>query len=174
MVSWQVQLWWFNFGYGVRNDRNTLILLYNIYFWHLQKMIETILYISTTLVVTILAVFYLYKKWAWSYWSRRGVETYEPNNFMDIGLQYYESYFHFKKRGLKHGGTYLFFLPHYIPVDLDIIKRILIADFDNFVNRGLFEIPPKEDDISAHLFNLKDHRWRVLRNKLSPTFTSGN
>lgn len=135
-------------------------------------MSETIIYIITTFIVAVLTSFYLYKKWRWSYWKKRGLETYQPR-FMDIGDQYFNSYFYFKKKGLKHGGTFLFFQPHYVPVDLDLIKRILISDFDHFVNRSMFEYKEDKNYMLANLFNLEDQDWKELRNKLTPTFTSG-
>lgn len=92
---------------------------------------------------------------------------------MEIGNQYIDSYFYFKKKGAKLGGTYLFFHPHYVVTDLDLIKKMLISDFDHFVNRGLFEYKEGRDSMNAHLFNIEDQEWKTLRTKLSPTFTSG-
>lgn len=135
-------------------------------------MIESVLYIISTFFIITLVCFHIYKAWRWGYWNKRGLETYEPK-FMDIGGQYFKSYFYFKKKGLKHGGTYLFFHPHYVAVDLDLIKKILISDFDHFVNRNLFEHKGEENYMHAHLFNLEDQLWKDLRNKLTPTFTSG-
>lgn len=136
-------------------------------------MIQCILYVFTTFLATLLAAYYLMKKWNWTYWARRGVEAYEPKAFNEIGAQYFESYFYLKKKGIKLGGTYLFYHPHYVVTDLDLIKSILIENFDSFVNRGLFEYKGEKDSMNGHLFNLEDQEWRNLRNKLTPTFTSG-
>ncbi|KAL0124312.1 hypothetical protein PUN28_006273 [Cardiocondyla obscurior] len=62
--------------------------------------------------------------------------------------------------------------PILIVKDLDLIKDIIIKDFSVFANRGLptFE---KAEPLSQHLFALEPKRWRPLRTKLSPVFTSG-
>lgn len=55
--------------------------------------------------------------------------------------------------------------------DPELIKKILVKDFDTFVDRGIHMDP--EDPLSQHLFRLRGVKWRGLRTKLSPTFTSG-
>lgn len=54
---------------------------------------------------------------------------------------------------------------------MDVIKEILIKDFDNFRNRGIYH--SEEDVLSNHLFSIEDEPWKTMRNNLSPTFTSG-
>jgi cytochrome P450 family 6 len=56
--------------------------------------------------------------------------------------------------------------------DPEIIKNILVKDFHSFHDHGLF----KDEDIeplSGHLFLIGGSRWKNLRAKLTPTFTSG-
>lgn len=75
----------------------------------------------------------------------------------------------------SHGpiaGVYLFYERFAIITDLDLVNRILVKDFNNFSNRGLY-FNERDDPASANLFNIEDERWRNLRNLISPSFTSG-
>lgn len=89
-----------------------------------------------------------------------------------MGDQITRFYNEFKLRGLVGGGVYFSFIPTFIPVDLELIKNIVQRDFDHFVNHG-FYVNEKDDPLSGHLFSLEDERWKYLRTKLTPTFTSG-
>ena len=55
---------------------------------------------------------------------------------------------------------------------LDLIKDVLIKDFSTFNNRGL-NVSERTDPLATNLFNVEARRWRPLRTKLSPVFTSG-
>jgi cytochrome P450 len=56
--------------------------------------------------------------------------------------------------------------------DPELIKHILIKDFDHFVDRRQFNFP-KEEMFGKMLFAKKGDQWKSLRSKLSPTFTTG-
>lgn len=134
------------------------------------------------LLVTGAVLLYAWIKYRLSYWQRRGVEISDigalknsirimlaQNSFADRGLQYYR---YFKSKGVKYGGSYAMFSPVFVPVDLDIIKSIMQGDFQHFVDRGVY-MNEEGDPLSAHLFNLTGNKWKILRHKLTPTFTSG-
>lgn len=69
-------------------------------------------------------------------------------------------------------GIFFFFQPNLLVLDLDVAKDILIRNFDNFHNRGLY-YNERDDPLSAHIFAVEDQTWRNMRHKLTPTFTSG-
>ena len=116
-----------------------------------------------------------------SHWNRLGVPTIEPKfpfgNLKGMGTKYHLSelmrvfYKEFKGKQL-FGGIHFFTDPVAVITDLELIKKILIKDFSYFTNRGVY-YNEKDDPLSAHLFSIEDAKWKNLREKMTPTFTSG-
>jgi len=84
----------------------------------------------------------------------------------------FEEIFHEWKEKAKYVGLYNLFQPMLFVMDKDTIKNILIKDFNHFSSRGTYH-NEADDPLSAHLFAIEGLKWKTLRNKLSPTFTSG-
>ncbi|KAJ8959326.1 hypothetical protein NQ318_022012 [Aromia moschata] len=137
------------------------------------------IYISIALL-TVLAIFF---KWWFSYWKRKGLECPETSipfgNTKDLflgrscfGETWKDIYFQLKSKGLRHGGVYFSLKRVYMPVDLQLVKNILQNDFQHFHGHGLY-VNEEVDPLSANLFNLDGPKWKTLRSKLTPTFTSG-
>lgn len=69
-------------------------------------------------------------------------------------------------------GMYFFINPSVVITDLEMVKNVLVKDFDHFRNRGLYS-NPRDDPLTGHLFLIEDQAWKNMRVKLTPTFTSG-
>ncbi|KRT80275.1 cytochrome P450 [Oryctes borbonicus] len=138
--------------------------------------------IFSVLIAILLVIISAFKR-RYSYWKNIGVECLEPTipfgNFKEVfnqkltlgefSIQYYNT---MKARKAKHTGCYFLHRPVYVPMDLDIVKRIMQIDFNHFTDRGGY-VNEKDEPLTATVFNLGGQRWRDLRVKLTPTFTSG-
>jgi cytochrome P450 family 6 len=69
-------------------------------------------------------------------------------------------------------GCFASVTPSLIPTDPELLKEILVRNFESFHDRG-FPYNKEVDPLSSHLFFMNGQEWKDLRAKLSPTFTSG-
>ncbi|XP_017125773.1 cytochrome P450 6a2 [Drosophila elegans] len=126
-------------------------------------------------------VAYLYHR-NFNYWKRRGVAHETPNPLYGnmVGFRkdrvmhdiFYDYYNKFRKSGNPFVGFYFLHKPAAFIVDPKLAKNILIRDFSNFADRGQFH-NGRDDPLTQHLFNLDGKKWKDMRQRLSPTFTSG-
>ncbi|KAF2882934.1 hypothetical protein ILUMI_23239 [Ignelater luminosus] len=135
------------------------------------------------LFVTILlgAIFYL--KWTYSYWNRRGVITPTVSlpfgnasrvflRKLSFGEEFKDIYLEKKPKGLPYCGYHFFIKPTLLVFDLELVKNIITRDFSHFTDHISYSNEEK-DPLTGHLFALRGQRWKNLRVKLTPTFTSG-
>jgi len=115
------------------------------------------------------------------YWKKRGIPFLEPSfpagNAWEmilakktIGEVYNGVYQKFS--GHKFVGLYHIHRPALFVMDPDLIKNIFVKDFEHFQDHG-FPFDEDVDPLGANLFMLNGEKWKNLRAKLSPTFTSG-
>lgn len=133
------------------------------------------------LLTFAVAIYYLYQK-TFYHWRNLGVTQFpfalKKGNLGDVGTKIHlgqffaDYYYRTKQLGLKFSGLYFNTTPELLVTDLDLIRQILIKDFDYFPNHGKY-VNEADEPINAHLFNLSDDRWKNMRNKISPVFTSG-
>ena len=135
--------------------------------------------IALVSAVASLIYFYIYKKF--SFFDENGFlyekPTFPMGNLKGVGRDFHlvykikELYVKFKGRAPAF-GVYFFTSADVVITDLDIIKNVLVRDFDVFHNRGVFN-NERDDPLTCHLFTLEDAQWRKMRTKMTPTFTSG-
>ncbi|CAD7079473.1 unnamed protein product [Hermetia illucens] len=129
------------------------------------------------LIILLIPTIYLFFQKKYSYWKDRGVPYVEPKipyGSMEVSRNMRKTVdvFYKAKSNFPFVGAYILTTPVIVATDLDFIKDILIRDFNYFTDHGISH-NDRDDPLSANLFALEGQKWRTLRTKLSPTFTSG-
>ncbi|KAH8321364.1 hypothetical protein KR074_003022, partial [Drosophila pseudoananassae] len=117
----------------------------------------------------------------YTYWARKGVPHEKPlpliGNLKGIGTKYHfrdinqRIYNKFKGKS-PIAGMFAFLTPTAMIMDLDLIKQVLIKDFNYFHDRGIFS-NSRDDPLTGHLLTLEGEEWKAMRQKLTPVFSSG-
>ena len=146
--------------------------------YNIQKMVLLEIFGFAVIVITSI---YLYFSIKFNYWKNVGVPFAQPTfprgSLKGVGVKLHrseaidKSYKEFKDKS-PFFGMYFMINPVAFITDLDLIKAVLVKDSHNFLNKGNF-YNEKDDPLSAHLFNIDNPKWKSLRTKLTPTFTSG-
>jgi cytochrome P450 family 6 len=133
-------------------------------------------------IAAIFAVLSTYVRRKFAFWADRNVQFIPPTfpfgNLQGIGKTrglfkiIQECYDKMKTSHVLYVGLYFFIKPVVLAINLDFVKTIMVKDFQYFHDRGMYH-NEKDDPLSAHLFSLDGQKWRNLRTKLTPTFTSG-
>jgi len=132
-------------------------------------------------VFTAVLYYYISFKIRYQFWKKRNVPYMDPTfpvgNMLDSLKQKHFAYISqdFYNQLKHHGdyaGLFLFKKPLLIVLTPEFAKTILVKDFQYFVDRGIY-FNKEDDPLSANLFFIEGEEWRHLRNKISPTFTSG-
>ncbi|XP_011865436.1 PREDICTED: probable cytochrome P450 6a14 [Vollenhovia emeryi] len=133
-------------------------------------------------LIIALGIVYIYYKYVlFNFWRKKGIFYVKPvvpaGNLTDfvtgklsVGELFHDVYAKYKD--YRAFGMYTFFKPNLLIADLDLIRMVLTKEFGSFHDRGMF-CNEKTDPLSGHLFLLPGKKWRNLRVKLTPTFTSG-
>lgn len=137
------------------------------------------MFVEFVLGVVAVLLFYIYAYSPFDYWKKCGV-TQVPVELPVVGnfvrglsepaaVRLKRNYDNYPDE--RYVGTYDVRTPVLLIRDPDLVESFLIKDFSHFYNRGNPSNP--ETKLGKHLLNLKDERWKGLRNKLTPTFTTG-
>ncbi|XP_017773625.1 PREDICTED: cytochrome P450 6k1-like, partial [Nicrophorus vespilloides] len=130
---------------------------------------------------TFLVVAYHYFTWNFDFWKKRNIPYVEPHlffgNFQEVALQQ-TTIGHFladlyNKMKTDYFGVWVFGTPHLIVRSPEVIKNILVKDFNYFSDRTITSDTDADPIASKTLFFSKNPFWKTLRSKLSPIFTSG-
>lgn len=137
--------------------------------------------ILAILVGILIVSAFVLNKYLLSFWSKRGFKQLEPTFLvgnaaplftLKVSIGEFLKDLYFKHKHHKVLGFYMTYRPVLLINDAKIVQDIMIRDFSSFHDRPM-PVDEVNDPLSAHLFNIPGQRWRDLRVKLSPTFTSG-
>ncbi|KAE8748194.1 Cytochrome P450 CYP6 [Frankliniella occidentalis] len=122
---------------------------------------------------------HLFYRRRYSHWRRRGVPGAEPSfpfgnygavaggraNFLQVTNSLAAAH-----RGVGYCGAFRWHKPVLLVWEPELVRQVLSADFASFHDRG----PPADrgDPMSQTLFNMDGQRWRNLRSRLTPAFSS--
>ncbi|XP_015431466.1 PREDICTED: cytochrome P450 6k1-like [Dufourea novaeangliae] len=133
-------------------------------------------------VTAIWVIFYLYTRYNHTYWKRLGIPSLRTHWFygnLEDGILFRKSpsvvvgELHLEAPESDVLGIYILQKPFLLVRNPELIKQILVKDFNVFPDR-FFTAESRSDKIgSSNLFTIKNPEWRQLRTKITPVFTSG-
>ncbi|XP_033225780.1 uncharacterized protein LOC117178462 [Belonocnema kinseyi] len=125
---------------------------------------------------------YFYIGYKLSYWKRKGIPSPPTHwlfgNFKDAILGRTSVGDLLGKLHKEAGdepfiGIYVMHKPLFLMRDPELIKQILVKDFHIFQNRYFSSAKSKDLIGSTGLFSIDNPKWKYLRTKLSPAFSTG-
>ncbi|XP_024873863.1 cytochrome P450 6k1-like isoform X1 [Temnothorax curvispinosus] len=140
-------------------------------YWGLDGMI---------ILMTLMITAYLYMTRKFKYWKKRGILQITPTPFFGnfkecLFLKKAPAYFLkdiYEETKEPYVGFYVLDKPFLLIRDREIVKNVLVKDFNYFSDRYISADP--NDRIGyANLFFIRNPTWKAIRTKLTPFFTSG-
>ncbi|CAH2049034.1 unnamed protein product, partial [Iphiclides podalirius] len=138
--------------------------------------------IPVALLLVALLALYMYGTRNFKYWEQRGVKYVPPWPFVGNNGRIYlmrrsmteeivSAYWDYPEE--KVVGCFWATKPELVIRDPDIIKRVLTSDFSSFYPRGLNTHKEIVEPLLRNLFFADGDLWRLLRQRMTPAFTSG-
>ncbi|KAF2893764.1 hypothetical protein ILUMI_12409 [Ignelater luminosus] len=140
-------------------------------------------FILELLILLLTVGFILYKLFTrnFDYWEKRNVPYPKPTPFFGnyynimtfqttIGHDIKKLYDEFTT---PYFGIFVLNKPHLVVKDQELIKSILVKDFNNFYDRTVLSSEECDAIFANALFVVRNPDWKVLRAKMTPVFTSG-
>ncbi|KAE8745339.1 Cytochrome P450 CYP6k1-like [Frankliniella occidentalis] len=133
------------------------------------------------IVPALLALFYWHGTRNFSHWRKLGVKHISPEFFFGNirkRVLFRQSFHELQKElyfsfpGERVAGIYEGRRPTLMVRDPDLIKLIMVRDFDHFVDRPVLRFRQRPS-VNNMLITLQGAQWKAVRAILTPTFTSG-
>ncbi|XP_077299001.1 uncharacterized protein LOC143920158 [Arctopsyche grandis] len=139
------------------------------------------MWIFVSIIVILLLTLYVFITRNNNYWKERKVPYEQPKfffgNFKDVfngskhfGMLYVDLYKQFKNAA--YVGLYKLWTPAIMIRDPDLIRTVLVKDFQNFASND-FQMNPDVDPImSKNIFNQTGEEWKKNRSAWTASMTS--
>lgn len=138
--------------------------------------------IFAIILLIFVVTLYFYSTRTFDYWKKKGIKYDTPipifgNNakgyFMQRSMSDLTADMYWKYPKEKVVGFFRASTPELIIRDPDLVKRVLITNFSHFYKRQLNPILGSDEPLLKNLFNADGDLWRLLRQRMTPAFTSG-
>lgn len=137
----------------------------------------------TALISLFTLVLYIHFRRRYRFWSDLCVLYPEPtfptgnvSDFLKTNIHFsyviQKLYVKLKRLGAAdYGGIYFFGNPVFLVLSPEFAKTVLVRDFHHFMDRGIY-FNGEVDVLSANIFFLRGAKWKTLREKITPSFSS--
>ncbi|XP_026324740.1 cytochrome P450 9e2-like [Hyposmocoma kahamanoa] len=133
------------------------------------------------LIVLLVTCLYYISRKKLQYFSSRGVRTLPPIPFLGnlaavtFGKENFveaiaNGYNEFKNE--RYFGLYQYLVPTLIPRDPELIRQIIVRDFNAFSDRGVHIGTDCDPMFGRNLIMLRGSTWKSMRTVLSPAFSA--
>jgi len=141
--------------------------------------LQSLTFYLISVITAILIGLYFYITRNFKFWHKLGVPYVKPTpffgNLKDCALQKETIGEQLQRIYNEHSdkpyvGIFSFDKPSLLVNDLELVKNILVKDFQNFMDR-IFSVEEKFDPLFGNVLTiLKGQLWRHLRTSLTPVF----
>ncbi|KAM4619506.1 thromboxane-A synthase isoform 1-T2 [Polymixia lowei] len=130
--------------------------------------------VSISLFLIFLVLLYWYSVFPYSVLSRCGIKHPKPSPFLGNMFMFRQGFFDPITDLIKtHGrvcGYYLGRKPVVVVADPDMLRQVMVKEFNKFPNRMSIRVSTKP--MSDCLLMLRNEQWRRVRSILTPSFSS--
>ncbi|KHJ98074.1 hypothetical protein OESDEN_01935 [Oesophagostomum dentatum] len=133
------------------------------------------LVVATTLFGILMFIALSYLAYEKTYWKRQGVPGPPPSLLTGNAYEYEKGLHTLEERYIaQYGSTYGMFLvssPELVSTDLDILRQVLVKDFDHFTDRtNLLNVDPSDQKslLATSLVSLKGLHWSSVSEQSIP------
>ena len=144
-------------------------------------LLQSLTFYLIFVIAAIFFGFYFYVTRNFNFWQKLGIPYVKPTPFVGnlkdcvllkttIGEQLQRIYNEHSDK--PYVGIFSFDKPSLLIRDVELVKNILVKDFQNFMDRTLSFDDKSDPVFGKNLAVLKGQIWRHLRTNLTPVFTS--